>query len=344
MSVLAQKYGKRPQFLLASTAGTLGTVICIVGSEQASYNTLLAGRIIQGLGVTAWESLSLAAVGDVFYLHERGWRTAVVVCSLTCLASMVSIISGVMFQNEGYRNLFIAQLPFNVVGLATTVFLVPETQFVRPKSLHLPAATDRTASTDRTAYEADKQFDNLEHVSMHREGRIPLRPYLQRLAPWSGTTYTSKNILYLLAEIFIHLVNPAIIWVLMVSGVLVSLFVVTAYFLSQVWSVPPYNLDVAQNGYFWTGAFIGGMLAVLIGPLCDWTARKLAKLNKGVFEAEFHIPVNILGALFCGLGWFGFMWTVDHPRPQGYYLASFFHGCACFGVSVPSTSAGLYVM
>lgn len=77
VSVLAQKFGKRPQFLFAAASGTLGTVICIIGSQQSSYNTLLAGRMVQGLGMTAWESLSLAAMGEMFYLHERGWRTAV---------------------------------------------------------------------------------------------------------------------------------------------------------------------------------------------------------------------------------------------------------------------------
>lgn len=77
VSVLAQKFGKRPQFLFAAAGGTLGTVICVIGSQQSHYETLLAGRMIQGLGVTAWESLSLAAMGEMFYLHERGWRTAV---------------------------------------------------------------------------------------------------------------------------------------------------------------------------------------------------------------------------------------------------------------------------
>lgn len=77
VSVLAQKFGKRPQFLFAAASGTLGTVICIIGSQRSSYNALLAGRMVQGLGMTAWESLSLAAMGEMFYLHERGWRTAV---------------------------------------------------------------------------------------------------------------------------------------------------------------------------------------------------------------------------------------------------------------------------
>ncbi|KKY29919.1 putative mfs transporter [Diaporthe ampelina] len=314
VSVLAQKYGKRPQFLFAAATGTLGTIICIVGSQKNNYHTLLAGRLVQGLGVTAWESLSLAAVGDMFYLHERGWRTALIVCSLACMASMVSIISGVMFENHGYQNLFVAELPFDLVGLLAAIFLLPETQFIR--------AAPRSAGTTQaqtSANAAEKSWDH-QAETVHPPSpvqQVPRRSYAQTLAPWERTSHTTKTIPHLLSEIFVHLINPAVFWILMVSAVLVAFFVVSAYILSQIWSVPPYNLNVAQNGYFWAGAFAGGVLAVFVGPLCDWSARALARANGGVYEAEFRIPVNVLGALFCGLGWFLFMWVVENPRPDG---------------------------
>lgn len=109
---------------------TVGTIICIAGSKQLHYETVLGGRMIQGLGVTAWESLSVAAVGDIYYLHERGWRTAIMVAALACSASLIAIIGGVMYQNAGWVNLFVACLPFNIVALMTTIFLLPETQFL----------------------------------------------------------------------------------------------------------------------------------------------------------------------------------------------------------------------
>ncbi|KAJ4415147.1 hypothetical protein N0V82_007517 [Gnomoniopsis sp. IMI 355080] len=340
VSVLAQKFGKRPQFLFAAASGTLGTVICIVGSQQSNYNTLLAGRMVQGLGITAWESLSLAAMGEMFYLHERGWRTALIVCSLACMASTVSIISGVMEENEGYRNLFVAELPFDVAGLLATIFLLPETQYIRPLKVISSQGSPRIEKTK----DEEAVFENVETVVTTTQSSIPRKPYLKNLAPWSGISYTDKGIPNLLAGIFVHLINPAVFWIMMVSAVLVCTFVATAYITSQIWSVPPYNLTVAQNGYFWVGPFIGGVLAVVAGPLCDWSAQAMARLNKGVFEAEFRIPVNILGGLFCGLGWFLFMWVVDNPTSNGYYLGSFCLGCVCFGISVPSTSAGLYIL
>jgi MFS family permease len=45
VSALSRKYGKRPQLLIASVFGLLGTII---GSVAYSYEGLLAGRIIQG--------------------------------------------------------------------------------------------------------------------------------------------------------------------------------------------------------------------------------------------------------------------------------------------------------
>lgn len=258
------------------------------------------------------------------------------------MASTVSIISGVLTQNEGYQNLFVAELPFNIAGLLATVFLLPETQFIRPSKLlsvlgHPPLgpAEDEKLRTETVETTTS---------SPPSDALTPRMPYLTRIAPWSGTTYTTKSVPRLLAGIFVHLINPAVFWIMMVSAVLVATFVATAYITSQIFSVPPYNLGVAANGYFWVGPFVGGILAVVAGPLCDWSARLMARLNGGIFEAEFRIPVNVLGALFCGLGWFLFMWTVDHPTPNGYLLGSFCLGCVCFGISVPSTSAGLYIL
>jgi len=304
--------------------------------------------MVQGLGTTAWESLSLAAVGDLFYLHERGFRTAVMVASLSCLPSMVSIIAGILTENTGWRTIFIACLPFDVVGLLATIFLLPETQFRRngnsvsgfnAENLTAERETEKSQDIPTTHHAPTAGTD--EHTNPPQS--VPKRSYVQELRIWSGS-YTDKNVLHLLSEVFVHLLNPAVLWILIISGVLIALYVVSAYITSQIWSVPPYNLNVAQNGYFYTGGFVGGVLATVAGPICDWTARFLARMNKGVFEAEFRIPVNILGAFCCTLGWFLFMWDVDNPRPNGYYLGAFCYGVACFGISVPSTSAGLYIL
>jgi len=357
VSVLAQKYGKRPQFLFAAGAGCVGTIICIAGAHQLDYHLLLGGRMVQGLGMTAWESLSVAAVGDMFYLHERGWRTALLVAALTCSSSMVAVVSGVMSQNVGWQNLFVASLPIDFVCLAATVFLVPESQFRRSPAGRGAAGplsgvgddADNTAGEKGVATSSNHE-NNGGHSS---DGQpppvaatsyvVPRKTYTQSLAALSGS-YTDKGVGHLLSEIFVHLINPAVAWILLVSGVNISFYVAAAYMTAQIWSPPPYSLNVAQNGYFYSGAFIGGILAVGIGPVCDWSARVLARLNRGVFEAEFRIPINVLSALCCGLGWFLWMWVMEQKRRDGTYIAAFCYGLVGFGIAVPSTSAGLYIL
>jgi MFS family permease len=63
VSALARKFGKRPQFIFAAIMAIIGTSICIASGD--SYNTLLSGRLIQGFGTTAFESLSMAVIGDL---------------------------------------------------------------------------------------------------------------------------------------------------------------------------------------------------------------------------------------------------------------------------------------
>lgn len=173
---------------------------------------------------------------------------------------------------------------------------------------------------------------------------VPKKTLAQMLAPWSRQTYTDKNIIRLLAELFVNFINPAVLWILTISAVLNACFVASSYILSQIWSMPPYNLNIEQNGFFWAGALIGGLFAIPVGSLCDWSAMTMSKWNGGVYEAEFRIPVNTLGAALSGLGWFLLMWVVDHPSTNGYFLGAFCLGCMAFSISVPSTSAGLYIL
>ena len=340
--MLAEKYGKRPQFVFASLLGAIGTGICIAGFDQSSlhksYEVLLAGRMVQGLGTTAYESLAVAAVGDMFFLHQRGIRTSLLVLTTACLASFVAICAGHMFEVLGARNLFVVLLPLQLFGFICAFFFVPETQFRREDTVPvIPAASNHEHPTPQE--KADTSTHSITaSPTPPPASTIPKRTFTQDLRLSSGI-YNHDSFLKLLGRIFVHLLNPAIVWITLVAAILISFFVGTAYTLAQIFTPPPYNLSVSQNGYFFTGALIGGILGVVSGPLCDVSARTLARRNKGIFEAEFRIPVNVLAVTMLAIGWFTFMWALDHPLlAGGVYLCSFCYGAVCFGTSVAATS------
>jgi hypothetical protein len=317
--------------------------------------------MVQGLGTTAFESLSVAAIGDMFFLHERGLRTALLVLTLACLSSFVAIIGGTTFEHLGARTLFVILLPIQIFGALGTILFLPETQYRR--------VTDATPVASSQAVKEKDGGNVVTEGNQFDEARdsIPKRSFVQDLRVTSGI-YSHESLLKLLGEILLHLLNPAVVWVQLVSAVLVvrvpsrfpcpplsslalsgltmpqSFFVGTAYTLAQIFSPPPYNLTVSQNGFFFAGALVGGILGVSAGPLCDVVARTLARRNKGVYEAEFRIPVCALSVVVFAAGWFTFGWALDDGGGQWVVLCSFCYGAVCFGTSVASTSGGLYIL
>lgn len=129
--------------------------------------------------------------GDMFYLHERGFRTALTVATLTCSTSLVSIIAGVLTEQSGWKTVFIAVLPFNVVGLLGAIFFLPETQYRRS----LPVATDGVDAGCTNSTKSDGQEVSVIHNKQAPTTKAMIR-YWEGLMSWSGT-YSDRSILIL---------------------------------------------------------------------------------------------------------------------------------------------------
>lgn len=71
---LAVKYGKRPIYLI-TTIGMM--VACFWAAAAKSFASLVAARVLSGLCMGPFEALVPASIGDVWFVHERGFRTAI---------------------------------------------------------------------------------------------------------------------------------------------------------------------------------------------------------------------------------------------------------------------------
>lgn len=71
---LAVKVGKRPIYLFT----TLGLALtCFWAGASTTFASLVAARAVQGLMVSPLECLVPASIADVWFVHERGYRSAV---------------------------------------------------------------------------------------------------------------------------------------------------------------------------------------------------------------------------------------------------------------------------
>jgi len=56
----------------------MGVIGCIIGMCATGYSSLLAGRIVTGFSTSAYESVILSGLGDLFFVHQRGVRISLV--------------------------------------------------------------------------------------------------------------------------------------------------------------------------------------------------------------------------------------------------------------------------
>ncbi|KAJ5552706.1 hypothetical protein N7494_002084 [Penicillium frequentans] len=327
VNAFSRKWGKRPTFLLSSVIGIVGSVI---GATSTNYSGLLAARIVQGLGVVAYESLALPMIGDLFFVHERGLYISIVSLLLGGVSNFSSVICGPITVHLGWKYLFNLLIVFEGVHLLLQFLYVPETQHRRAT----PMMTSISSSPKESAV-------GIEDIETFRPTFSPKKPWTQELHIFTGS-YTSTNFFLLLCVPLLACLNLSVLWSILISGYFLSLYVATAYLLSQIFTAPPYLLTSSGVGYLSLGPFIGGLLAsVLASIFNDSIARKCSQKNNGYYEPEYRLFLGAGGALAV-VGFVSFGYAVQTER--SYYLTAFLHGLGLFGIMFILIASASYAL
>lgn len=345
VSAMSRIWGKRPQFLLASTLGVIGTIICECAND---YNTLLAGRLIEGFSVAAYESLIVALVGDLYFVHQRGARVTVFQLVTNSFGVISPMISGVIYDHLGWKYIFHIAQPFLILQLIMVILFVPETAYNRDLIYEI----DLTSSThldDIPNLEKNNTESNTERLEMSdnqpttsRSSIPPVKTALQRMAIYNGRL-TSEGFIPLLMAPFLLLTNPAVIWGCLTQGISSGWWVSTSFVLAQIWQVPPYNLTTAQVGYLYAGPAVGGFLGVLfMASMSDRLSLWVAHKNNGIYEPEFRIYPLVLAFISGAIGLFLFGNMIELGK--GYIVASAMHGIYGFSINVAGAVMNSYIV
>ncbi|KAK3717484.1 hypothetical protein LTR37_005874 [Vermiconidia calcicola] len=321
VAAFSRKYGKRPVFLVSTLLDIIGTA---VGEARIDYKYLLAARIIQGFSTSAFESLIVATVGDIYFVHQRGLRISFINFILNSASSLASIICGLVFANLGWLWLFHLFQIFLVIQFVAMFLFCPETTYIR----------DQRYETDETK---EEKLDELAKVEEHNREVSPAaipkkKTFVQSLAVWTGV-YSHDSFFKFLLGPFITLLNPAACYAIIVSGLLNSWYVGSAIILAGIFAGPPWNYGAASIGYLGAGPFIGGMIgSIFVGWLSDPVIKWIAKRNNGVYEPEFRLVFMSLALIFCTVGMFLFGYTMSVGSNSA--LCAFFQGVMMVGVLI----------
>lgn len=217
VSAFSRKYGKRPVFIVSTLFDIIGTAI---GQSKISYNYLLAARIIQGFSTSAFESLIVATVGDIYFVHQRGLRISVINFILNSASSLASIICGQVFQSLGWLWLFHMFQIFLVVQFVLMVLFCPETTYIRDSRYDIDVVQDEKLEDLAKMEQVHKE--NVVEVGQEERPDIPKKKtFVQELAVWTGV-YSHDNIFKFLLGPFLTLLNPAACYAVIASGLLNS--------------------------------------------------------------------------------------------------------------------------
>lgn len=349
VSACSRKWGKRPCFIISSLFALVGT---IVGSATNTYDGLLAARIIQGASISAYESLVISLIGDLYFVHERGTYNSGMQFLLGAIGNFSSVIAGPITTALGWKYLFHILIAFIAAQTILLFLFCPETSYLRDHQYDIDEYVNEDltdlATTEKQQHSqvehAQNRDANIESDSTSASARTPIpapKTFWQQTAIFTGT-YSDENLLQLIIAPFAVCTNLAVLWVVIFSGTLTATYVAQAFVLSQIFSMPPYNLDAAGIGYLSLGPFLGGVIAcVFLGfaldPIIVWATSR----NKGVYEPEYRLLAAI-GAVLTGVGLVAFGYMAE--QHMSYYATATVHGIALFGVICGTLGTSAYAL
>lgn len=165
----------------------------------------------------------------------------------------------------------------------------------------------------------------------------------QRMAFYHRIAWADESFVKLILRPIIVLLNPAIIWAVVLNAFCQNFIVGFSYILAPIFGVPPYNFDTAQIGYLYAGPIICGFLGCSIcglvsDPLAKWSSRK----NNGIYEPEFRLILTIWMPITTTIDYFGFGHLVAEGTSS--VVMSIVFGISFMSVQFAANTSGAYLV
>ncbi|KAJ3484299.1 hypothetical protein NLG97_g7091 [Lecanicillium saksenae] len=340
----ARIYGKRHLFLLGliiviATSAWAGSVPLLSDTPEDAkrhFRSMAAARAIQGVGIAPYESLLNAAIGDMYFVHERGIRMAFANLAVFGSAFFTPIVVGKITASIGLGWTFYFVAIFTGATLPAIIMFCPETSFRREARFNTDIYTEEDALEPPSS--GSSQTNEKEQSSGFRllptnkfqpcgDAATPKKTWVESMSLFDGRK-TDDIYITLLLRPFPLLINPAFIWACLIQGTMIAWTIFMGALVASVFIGPPPFLGHSQ---VWL-------------RLCR--VRLMTKYNKGVFEPEFRILLIIPMLITSAIGLFGFALTVQDVAPQkvSVIVPLMFFGFEVAGMIIGAVASSLYIV
>ncbi|WYZ42879.1 hypothetical protein EsH8_VI_000578 [Colletotrichum jinshuiense] len=351
-------WGKRHLFILG---------ICILiassawaGAVGTDYDSLLGARIVQGIGCAPFETLVNAAVGDLYFVHQRGSRMAFTNLAVFGGAFFTPIVVGKITHSIGWWWTFYLEAIFCAVMLPAVFFLCPETAFRRDATFNTDMVAQTVDPANKASYINDSPGSSpSDHekttagmstttpgLEASQGAHTPKKTFVQSLALFDGRK-TDEHYWKLLLRPFPLFVQPAFLWGCLIQGTMIGWTVFIGVIVAALFLGPPYYWNEVYAGYAYVGAFVGALIGfVIAGVFSDWSVKFMTRRNGGIYEPEFRIvmvlPMFVIGCI----GLYGFAITSAGLSTGEYHyvVPLVFFGFEVAGMVIGAVASSLYIV
>lgn len=146
----AVKWGKRPIYLISQLVFLAGA---FWGANANSFGSLIGARVLCGIGCGPAESLPSATIAEIYFAHERAYRTGLYTLLMLGGKNLVPLATGFIAANMGWHWIF--WFLAIIIGAlhVLTFFFVHETWWDRT-----PVPNKRSLNESEMAEEARQQM------------------------------------------------------------------------------------------------------------------------------------------------------------------------------------------
>ncbi len=127
---LADRYGRKPIILLGLMVFIIGSFFCL---WEASYNFMLIGRFLQGVGVAAPAIISFLIIADSYPLKQQQYLMGVLNGFINIAIAAAPVVGSYITMYFHWQGNFMALLFFSLLVFIMTTLFIPNYKLPKHK-------------------------------------------------------------------------------------------------------------------------------------------------------------------------------------------------------------------
>ncbi|KAL2072200.1 hypothetical protein VTL71DRAFT_11543 [Oculimacula yallundae] len=343
---LTLKYGRRPVYLATSLGLTLAAVWM---ANAKTLGDFVGANLISGISGSVGDAIVQFTIADLFFVHQRGTMNGIYVLMVNLGVFAAPIATGYVIKAQDWPWMYWYCVIFTGATFIAMIFLYEETKYTtQVLNATEPQQPITTTEADKS-FESEDKKQNIRPMatdtSTDQDGRvqkdwidssIPMKTYRERHRLYTTTPGTLQQFVKIVLRPFIYIwCFPAVAYVSLQYGVILSLFSVVGNSQAAIFSRPPYNFQPSSIGLMSVPGLTGAVIGTIYGgPVSDWAILWMSKRNKGIYEPEYRLYLCLLPAVAgpAGLLLYGISATKGLP-----WIIPFF-GIGLFAFALASIS------